>query len=841
MEKTGKPRIRRLMAGALAFLLTVCAAPAGILMTAPRAHADTINVTLRRDPTGYHYGGTGIGHHYTVRVNGKTRQAYCLQPNELPPSPGNRKGGAMPDSSKVAQTMYYCYGYPGQRKLATWLKKHNRGSYASGIQFYLFCHVLLSYQYQPGGAFVGWTSAGPYTTISKSYQNTVKAAAKYVNSLEDPAGFDSSVSFGGTPAKAEWDGNAFRTWNIVLRGHSDNYVTYKVPKDMALATRGKSYRAGTSVRIRAGVPFRLSVFNKNYAQKTYRSGNLSGSLQEYTAYRITDSGAQNMAFFAVDKADTAAFAVRFGKLPPEITTKARSGDTGCSQGAVKKGGRIIDTVTYSDLDPGKTYTLKGILMDKETGKPVEGGAAEKEFTPEKAGGSVEVEFPVDASDLAGRSTVVFEDLYLGGAKVASHADISDGGQTIYFPAVKTTAMDGSTKSHQGARSDGGRIVDTVTCTNLIPGKDYTVKGRLVDRETGKTLRGVTAEKTFRAGKGICSVQLEYKIDSSELAGKTIVVYEDLIMGDVTVASHRDIRDEEQSVHYPDVRTTALCGETKSRQGLIGRTEKITDTVSYSNLIPGKEYAVKGVLMDKATGKPLEIGGKKVTAEKTFTAEKASGAVEIEFVLDSSELGGRSIVVFEDIYDGEILVAAHADIRDEGQTIVHPSVRTKAADGRTGGHTGSLGKRSELVDTVTFSGLIPGETYALKGTLMDSETGKPIMIGGKEVTAETKFRAPAASGEARVRFVFDSEALAGRKTVVFEDLEYGGVKIAAHADLKDEGQSVTYPEKPDTPLPSPQTGDPGSLIPWVIAAAAATLAAAAAWRKRRAPGKAGRDE
>ena len=74
-----------------------------------------------------------------------------------------------------------------------------------------------------------------------------------------------------------------------------------------------------------------------------------------------------------------------------------------------------------------------------------------------------------------------------------------------------------------------------------------------------------------------------------------------------------------------------------------------DTVAYKNLIPGKEYTVKGTLMDKETKKELQINGKTVTAEKTFTAEKADGSVELEFTFDGSALGGKKIVVFEKLW------------------------------------------------------------------------------------------------------------------------------------------------------------------------------------------------
>ena len=54
-------------------------------------------------------------------------------------------------------------------------------------------------------------------------------------------------------------------------------------------------------------------------------------------------------------------------------------------------------------------------------------------------------------------------------------------------------------------------------------------------------------------------------------------------------------------------------------------------------------------MDKETGKPVMVNGKKVTSEKKFTAHKADGTVEMNFTFDASSLKGRTTVVFEDIF------------------------------------------------------------------------------------------------------------------------------------------------------------------------------------------------
>lgn len=96
---------------------------------------------------------------------------------------------------------------------------------------------------------------------------------------------------------------------------------------------------------------------------------------------------------------------------------------------------------------------------------------------------------------------------------------------------------------------------------------------------------------------------------------------------------------------------------------------IEDIVSYTNLIPGREYTFKGVLMDKATGKPLLINGEEIRSSFTFKPEAPDGEVTLTFVFDASELKTiTEIVVFECLYYDGAEIAAHADNEDDGQTV-----------------------------------------------------------------------------------------------------------------------------------------------------------------------------
>ena len=370
-------------------------------------------------------------------------------------------------------------------------------------------------------------------------------------------------------------------------------------------------------------------------------------------------------------------------LNPEIHTTASDRDTTDNIGSYGKNITLIDKVAYKELSENETYTVKGVLMDKATGKPlmVNGKrvTAEKTFTVTKdnstidgngARGTVELEFNVDSTVLAGKTTVVFEHLYYDKKEIATHTDIEDEGQTVHFSEIKTTAKSAETGSMLGMPREKEILIDTVKYTNLIPGKEYTIKGVLMDKDTGKPIkdengRKITAEKTFTPNTAEGSIDLEFTYNSLLRQGKTTVVFEDVYHNGIKVGTHADINDKGQSIEYPNIHTSA---DFKSLGRVNNGMVTILDKVSYKNLAPGKKYTVKGILMDKATGKPFIANGKEVKGETTFTPISSTGTITVEFTFPASAIEGKTVVVFENLYNDNIKIATHSDITDMNQTV-----------------------------------------------------------------------------------------------------------------------------------------------------------------------------
>jgi hypothetical protein len=376
---------------------------------------------------------------------------------------------------------------------------------------------------------------------------------------------------------------------------------------------------------------------------------------------------------------------------------------------------ITDVVEYKGLKPGKKYVMHGILMDKSTKKKLEvkNNEVNVSFEPEEASGRMEMTFTFDASALAGQSIVVFEKAYEAkgevndteepeGKPVATHEDLSDEGQTVTIGGeLKTTAKDKATGSHQGELSKKQTIVDTVSYNGLTPGKKYVLTGTLMDKATGKPLvvegGEITKTKTFVPKTANGKETLEYTIDSTALAGKTVVVFENVRPenGEI-IARHEILTDPDQSIYYAKIRTTATADgkHTAKAKG----TVTLKDAVEYWNLVPGKKYTMTGILMDKETGKPLRINGAEVTESRTFKAEKSHGKVIISFRVRASKLDKKSVVVFERAYTtGGELIGYHEDLNDKGQTVAFRKKVGKVVIHHGNGNPRG-GKGTGIVDT-----------------------------------------------------------------------------------------------------------------------------------------------
>ena len=232
----------------------------------------------------------------------------------------------------------------------------------------------------------------------------------------------------------------------------------------------------------------------------------------------------------------------------------------------------MDTVSYDGLVTGEEYVLSARLVFADTSEPVTGSdgrpvTAECALVPDGASGIAEARLALDGTGLEGRRLVAFETLTHDGAVVATHEDPTDEGQTVSLPKIGTTATDAADGDHEVAASTTAKVNDVVAFEGLVPGTRYVAIGTLVDRATGRPLTGkdgkeVMATTAFVPTASSGEVTVSFDFDASALAGHDLVAFEAVTRasadgGDVTVATHRDIEDEGQtvSVKRPPATTT----------------------------------------------------------------------------------------------------------------------------------------------------------------------------------------------------------------------------------------------------------------------------------------------
>lgn len=580
---------------------------------------------------------------------------------------------------------------------------------------------------------------------------------------------------------------------------------------------------------------------------------------------------------------------------------------------------ITDVVSYMRIEGEKPHTLTAELMYADDGTPVEvDGAPVKatlDFMPTGDNGKISIHIPFDARVAQGRDVVVFETLEQEGNLVAEHKDLTDKDQQVRIlePKIGTTATDGSDGDKQIEVGNAVSIKDAVAYSNLIPGKVYTLTGKLMAKSFNEDGEPFATEAVDANGNVITStveftpqepngtVDVIFTFNAAGFSdGMQLVAFEQLYQGEFAIASHEDPEDEDQTVTiaYPRISTAATDGEDGDKRLVADAEAVIDDAVAYENLHAGEVYEVYGIVIDKATGLPLDTKAPVKTEEDTagigvvdeqaarteaieefwdkakaifnladegdnsvdyealskllqenaalaadlvhskaeFTPDKASGTAHVTFTFDASRWIQANepvnAVVYEALVKDGSVTAIHADINDEGQTVeIAPSrIGTEATDKADGDHAILPSLEATIVDTVYYENLLPGREYTVTGTLVDKETGKPLYVSDKPITSTTTFTPNASTGEVQLEFTFDTTGLLGKEIVAFESVSKDGIEVAVHEDIDDEAQTVIVKEGPvGTGLP--KTG--GAWQPWAaLALIGAVTLAYGMWHTKR---------
>ncbi|MBR6323104.1 MAG: VaFE repeat-containing surface-anchored protein, partial [Lachnospiraceae bacterium] len=508
-----------------------------------------------------------------------------------------------------------------------------------------------------------------------------------------------------------------------------------------------------------------------------------------------------------------------------IATIARDERTGSHTASAEENTVLTDEVRMEGLEKGRKYSLSGIvllkgedgmseLLDAE-GNPVH---ADLTFTASEKNMTEEVRFLIDARELAGKKLVIYEELRTADddAFAAAHKDPLDEQQMISFPVIGTKAQteEGNSYIQEGSESV---LIDTVSYSGLIPQESYDLTASLVYKADGEPVlvdgEPVTAHKTFVPENASGSVEIRFTVDTAFLRPEPVVVFESLEVGGVELCIHADLEDEAQTLMYARIETQASCIMTQTQNAPADAACQLTDTVSYEGLKPGRQYDLICMLLDTESGEFLLLNGAETERRQRFTAADAEegaysacGSVDVEFTADTAALAGRTLAVYEKLYDGEILVASHCDEDAAEQQILIPAIATKALGKESGEQQICAEENQAITDTVSCENLIPGSEYLLKGRIVlreESGTHEEGQEGGTSrwsepfedpVCAEKYFTAEESAQEVTMDFEIDASLLEDQTLVVFEGLYLNDVLIASHCDPDAQEQSITVVKK-----------------------------------------------
>ena len=520
-----------------------------------------------------------------------------------------------------------------------------------------------------------------------------------------------------------------------------------------------------------------------------------------------------------------------------------------------------DEITYSELVPNNKYYMVSTLVDKTTGTVLKDSSGNEAvvkstvFNANSTGsnkGSASFTFTNMATAMSGKTVVAYNDLYrvtddtaagtvvtdaVKAQLVASEHDLANTDQTVAIDStldVTDATIDTVAKGKDGDKdiplSTYAVIKDKVSYTGLKGGKTYTLTADVYDTSTGKRAEGFDEKTTFAFtadddGKG--DVTMTIDINTMDLEGHKLVVYETLTLGDIKVAEHRDLTDKDQTVTVNDeyeasIDTYATDKTTGGKTIMATADAVILDKVSYDDLNEDQEYTLVTTVYDKATGKKADV--KEV--ETTFKPKDSDGTVEVSIPVDGTKFtGGQSLVVYEElktkVTDSEtdkkkkktVTIAEHCDISDAEQTVTFVKMSTYLTGDGTSAKTVHVGADAYAIDTASFTGLTPKRTYVITTQLIDvaansgavtldtttndtttndTTTNNTAASGSVVATRTMEFTPTTANGSVATQINVNTTNLSGHSLVAIATVtdKATGKVVAEHNDKANIDQTIT---------------------------------------------------
>jgi len=672
----------------------------------------------------------------------------------------------------------------------------------------------------------GWISEGTYTIkenqVTAAFIKDTSVSLQFtVSSSDDGRTIDlttSSTACSGAATSACWFKNAIKKGKVSITKLYSSYGENDKP--LAGVTFNLVNKADSSI---------TGTLGPTDASGNATSGNLPYGEYQATEVRSTANEAFNLLTFDFSitaNGTTVSGGNQVNQIPdnPSMPTVARNSSSPANNPdkeiEISPTAGVTDDVSYSGLVAGHAYKLRGELYEISSHTLI--GTKETQFTAATGGsGHVDVVFdPFDSSNYRDKTLGIIQYLYKKNdstwVPIFTHnADLTDTNQMVKVKNIEISSVATTERTDNKVLAAGTvKILEAINITGLTNGQSYVITATVKD-PSGNVVatKDVNYSMTSATGATV-TVNTNFEIDSTPYVGKKLSVYIVLKHSNGTqLATHNPPSDNSETVTVitPQIGTSAVNGRDNSERELeVGETT-IKDTVTYTGLVAGNSYTIKGEVWKlKADGtKDVKVSEQ----QKSFTAtgeNNTSPGETLTFNIDTiakCAVDNRltlpcKFVVFEYIYFGSSTspFAKHEDVADTNQivSVKQPTLQTAATDIQNDTKFLPVGTTT-VMDKVTYSGLVPGQTYVLKGKLIDLSTGNVVKNANNvEVTSIDSFPASGVTGTVTIDnfSTFDStldyDYSLGenqRKYVVYQTLYFGDVILVTHEESGDESQTV----------------------------------------------------
>ena len=631
-------------------------------------------------------------HTHYFYAGDKESPVYCAQPQLPAPKSGKYSYDLIRPDSMLAKCLYYGYGGPG---FADHTDRQLSGQWDGEDDAYCLTHIIISIAYDKTTS----ASANPFYGLTDAWKNKAKSLYEYVKGLPDPP-----VNYRAYQIKVagcqDILGSFNDTGSIRLQKSSANTVITDGNPNYSLAgAKYGVYYSNTLIGIittdENGTGSLENVLVGDYTVK---------EMEPSRGYAIETSG-HNVSVKADQRTDISVKEVPQSN-PMDVLLEKLDSETGKAQpqGAASLEGAEFKVEFYATFSGPRSAKAKAGADRTWVFKTDAEGKVR--FTKDYLVSGDDFYYQSDGKTpclplgkVVITETKAPEGYLLNGEVFTAYitsAGVKETVKTYNEQSVPEQVKRGDLEFVKVSDGDLKRLEGVpFTITSLTTGESHTIvtdkngyasTAASWNRHTHNTNAGKTSEDGIWFGTSKPDDTKGALIyDDYEIAEQRCEANQGMNLLKIKVSVYKD------SVTIPmgtmtddriEIGTTATY-DTGQKVSEAEKSVTIEDVVRYSDLQAGKTYLIKGKLIDKSTGMPLLVDGKEVVSEKEFTAENSSGEVTVRFTFDASDLSSRKIVVFENLYEDDTKIAAHADIADEGQTVSlesdHPSNSPKTGD------------------------------------------------------------------------------------------------------------------------------------------------------------------